>query len=185
MTEAEKVLTQVVLQRKRNAPKPDAIFGISRAARRGARITAVTTYFKISIRWQSLVRCRWMLGALFLCEPLMEVIFASRAPEKSSAGWQLQKKRPNEFGYVDEPIEARGSKSWERDIPDVVRKQLEGVDLTSIRPSELKKLARALYREGYVSNLAATQLTLITLDVDDHPQDMIPDGSASAQRSER
>lgn len=103
----------------------------------------------------------------------MEIVFASRAPERNSAGWQLQKKRPNEFGYVDEPIESQGSKSWERDIPDVVRKHLEGVDLTSIRPSELKKLARALHREGYVSQLAATQLALITLDLDDHPQNMI------------
>jgi hypothetical protein len=103
----------------------------------------------------------------------MEVTFASRAPARDSAGWQLQKKRPNEFGYVNEPIEARGRKSWERNIPDVVRKHLEGVDLTSIRPSELEKLANALHREGYVSHLAATQLGLITLDVKDHPQNMI------------
>jgi len=74
---------------------------------------------------------------------------------------------------VNEPIEARGRKSWERDIPDVVRKHLEGVDLTSIRPSQLKHLARALHREGYVSELAATQLSLITLDLKDHPQNMI------------
>jgi len=106
-------------------------------------------------------------------ESIVEVVFASRAPDRNSAGWQLQKKRPNDFGYVNEPIEARGRKSWERDIPDVVRKHLEGVDLTSIRPSQLKHLARALHREGYVSELAATQLSLITLDLKDHPQNMI------------
>lgn len=102
----------------------------------------------------------------------MDVI-AGRMPTRNSAGWLLQQRRENEFGFVDRPLEAGVDKNARLTISAKTRDALKHIDLRAIRPHDLKMLGQTLLQEGHISRLAQSQFALMTFDLKPGPIDAL------------
>ncbi|HEY4291766.1 hypothetical protein [Luteibacter sp.] len=96
----------------------------------------------------------------------MQVATAARSPEAFTAGWRLQRERPNDYGYRDTPIERGSPAEAAESLPEELRKRLLNVDLHSIDSDQLGELTATLYWEGYISQDAFIKFAIFRFD---HP----------------
>lgn len=102
----------------------------------------------------------------------MDVI-AGRLPAKNTPGWHLRKRRPNEFGFVDRPLEAGVDKAKPPALSGDAWRDLQRVNTRNVRPYDLKNLGQRLLKEGHISRLAQTQFVLMEYDLGSRPVDAL------------
>jgi hypothetical protein len=83
---------------------------------------------------------------------------------QSSNVWQLQQRHRNECFHKDRPNKSGDVADIARSLPEEIKEQLRTVNIRSIDPVELSRLAAMLHREDYLSHEASAQLGFFQLD---------------------